>query len=62
MLAAANRLNVEDMGTASEPLKPYDARQMRCYPVSARVNEVANDDKECSVHVELAHTQTGLFS
>jgi ADP-dependent phosphofructokinase/glucokinase len=28
----------------------------------ARINQVANDDKECSVHVELAHTQTRLFS
>ena len=62
MLAAANRLNVEDMGTASEPLKPYDARQMRCYPVSARVNHVANEDAACSAPVEVAQIQDRLFS
>ena len=27
---------------------------MRCYPVSTRINHVANDDKECSAPVELA--------
>src|SRR5437868_14406911 len=29
-------------------LKPYDHSQMRCYPVSSRVNHVADDDAECS--------------
>jgi putative SOS response-associated peptidase YedK len=51
--------NVEGV---SEMLKPYDARMMRCYPVSTRVNHVANDDAECSARVELTETQTGLFS
>lgn len=32
----------------SELLKPYDARLMRSYPISARINRVANDDEECS--------------
>jgi putative SOS response-associated peptidase YedK len=50
--------NVE---AVSEMLKPYDARQMRCYPISARINYVANDDAECSALVELAETQAGLF-
>jgi putative SOS response-associated peptidase YedK len=47
----------------SEMLKPYDARMMRCYPVSTRVNHVANDDAECSAPVELAlvQCQTTLF-
>ena len=27
-------------------LKPYDARLMRCYPVSTRINHVANDDED----------------
>jgi putative SOS response-associated peptidase YedK len=45
----------------SEMLKPYDARMMRCYPVSTRVNHVANDDKECSTPVELTETQSRLF-
>ena len=29
-------------------------RQMRCYPISARINHVANDDEECSRAVGLA--------
>jgi hypothetical protein len=28
-------------------LKPYDARQMRCYPVSTRINHLGNDDEKC---------------
>jgi len=32
---------------AAKMLKPYDARRMRCYPVSPRINHVANDDQEC---------------
>jgi len=50
--------NVE---AVSEMLKPFDARLMRCYPVSTRINYVANDDAECSVPVELSETQAGLF-
>jgi putative SOS response-associated peptidase YedK len=46
----------------SQMLKPYDARQMRCYPISARINHVANDDEACSARVELTATQAGLFS
>jgi len=51
--------NVE---AASEMLKPFDARLMKCYPVSTRINDVANDDAECSAPVELTETQAGLFS
>jgi putative SOS response-associated peptidase YedK len=51
--------NVE---AVSEMLKPYDARQMRCYPVSTRINHVVNDDEECSRPVELAETQKRLFA
>ena len=47
---------------ASELLKPFDARQMRCFPVSGRINHVANDDEECSAPVELAQIQDRLFS
>jgi putative SOS response-associated peptidase YedK len=46
----------------SDLLKPYDARLMRCYPVSTRINHVANDDEACSVPVQLAQTQARLFS
>ena len=50
-----------DVGAASELLKPFDARLMRCYPVSTRINSVANDDEACSAPVELVETQSRLF-
>jgi putative SOS response-associated peptidase YedK len=40
-------------------LKPYDARTMRSFPVSSRVNHVVNDDAECSTRVELAMPPQG---
>jgi putative SOS response-associated peptidase YedK len=46
----------------SELLNPYDARSMRNYPVSTRINHVANDDEECSRPVELVEPQDRLFS
>src|ERR1700758_428121 len=51
---------MQDVGAISELLKPYDARVMRCYPVSTRINSVANDDEECSAAVEIAETQNQL--
>jgi len=42
-----------DVTAASELLKPYDAKLMRCYPVSTRINHAANDDAECAKPVEL---------
>jgi len=53
---------MNDVSAASEMLKPYDARLMRCYAVSTRVNHVANDDPECSAPVKLAQIQSDLFS
>jgi len=53
---------MQDVVAVSELLKPFDARLMRCYPVSTRINHVANDDEECSRAVELAQTQNRLFS
>jgi putative SOS response-associated peptidase YedK len=53
---------MHDMRAVSDLLKPYDARMMRCYPISARINHVANDDAECSATVELTEAQAGLFS
>jgi putative SOS response-associated peptidase YedK len=50
------------VAAASELLKPCDARQMRCFPVSIRVNSTMNDDEECSKPVELAEIQDRLFS
>jgi putative SOS response-associated peptidase YedK len=46
----------------SDLLRPFDARLMRCYPISTRINRVANDDAECSRPVELVQTQDRLFS
>jgi putative SOS response-associated peptidase YedK len=53
---------MRDEGEASELLKPCDARLMRCYPVSTRINHVANDDEECSTPVEPTQIQDRLFS
>src|ERR1700724_2433350 len=55
-------LGMQNVAAISEMLKPYDASQIRCYPVSARVNHVANDDEGCSVPVGLAEVQNHLFS
>jgi putative SOS response-associated peptidase YedK len=52
---------MRDAGTVAELLKPYDANAMSCYPISPRINHVANDDQECSARVELAQTQVRLF-
>jgi putative SOS response-associated peptidase YedK len=52
---------MRDAGAACEKLRPCDARLMRCYPVSARINRVANDDEECSARAELAQIQARLF-
>jgi putative SOS response-associated peptidase YedK len=49
---------VEDV---SDMLKPCDAELMRCFPVSTRINHVANDDEECSRPVEVAEIQNRLF-
>jgi putative SOS response-associated peptidase YedK len=51
-----------DVIAASELLKPYGARLMRCFPVSTRINHVGNDDGECSRSVELAGIQNRLFT
>jgi putative SOS response-associated peptidase YedK len=50
-----------NVDAACDLLKPYDADLMRSYPVSARVNSVANDDVECSAPVEVVQPQPGLF-
>jgi putative SOS response-associated peptidase YedK len=52
---------MNDVGAVSELFKPYDARLMRCYPVSTRINSVVNDDAECSASVVVAETQNRLF-
>lgn len=52
---------MRDMTTVSELLKPYDAQLMRCYPISTRINHVANDDEECSSPLEVTEAQARLF-
>ncbi len=52
---------MKEVAALTALLKPYDARLMRAYPVSARVNQVANDDPQCTVRVEAAETQARLF-
>jgi hypothetical protein len=52
---------MRDVAGASDLLKPYEASRMRSYPVSTRVNHVANDDAECSRPVEPVETQNSLF-
>jgi len=53
---------MRDVTAASALLRPYDARRMRCYPVSTRINHVTNDDEECSTPTALPETQARLFS
>jgi putative SOS response-associated peptidase YedK len=53
---------MQNVAAISELLKPFDARLMRCYPVSARINHVANDDVYCSRPVEPVQAQNSLFS
>jgi putative SOS response-associated peptidase YedK len=45
----------------SDLLKPFDARLMRCFPVSNRVNQVQNDDAECAAAITLGSSQQQLF-
>jgi putative SOS response-associated peptidase YedK len=52
---------MKDVGAGSELLKPCDARRMRSYPVSARINHMSNDDEECPRAVELFEIQDRLF-
>jgi putative SOS response-associated peptidase YedK len=51
---------VRDVATVAKLLKPYDATLTRCYPVSTRINRVANDDEACSRPADL-QVQNDLF-
>lgn len=53
---------MQSVAAISELLKPYGAHLMRCYPVSSRVNNVGNDDAECSQRMELSQTKNQPFS
>jgi len=52
-----------DLASVSRMLEPFEPNLMRRYPVSARVNQVQNDDEECTKPVEatLLPTQSLLF-
>ena len=52
---------MQNVAAISELLKPFDARLMGCYPVSARVNHAANDDEEWSRLVKFAAIPDRLF-
>jgi putative SOS response-associated peptidase YedK len=52
---------LRDAALVSDLLRPCDARLMRCYPVSSRVNSVINDDEECSRQVQHSVIQDHLF-
>jgi len=53
---------MQNLAAISELLKPYDAMSMRSYPVSTRINRVANDDEECSRRVQITEAQNPLFA
>jgi putative SOS response-associated peptidase YedK len=53
---------MNNVQVVSELLKPYDAKSMRSYPVSTRINHVENDDEECSRLVKVVQNQSTLFS
>ena len=46
-----------DAAALAELLKPYNARLMRSYPVSARVNSVVNDDVGCAAPMDIVQPQ-----
>jgi putative SOS response-associated peptidase YedK len=50
--------SMQDVASAVGLLKPFDSTLMKRYPVSTRVNLVANDDPECSAPVDLGATAT----
>lgn len=52
---------MKDTAVVSELLRPFDARAMRCDPVSGRVNQVQNDDEECCKHEVAEAPQVELF-
>jgi len=53
---------MQNVTAISDLLKHFDAGLIRCYPVSTRINHVANDDEECSRPVEVIEAQNSLFA
>jgi putative SOS response-associated peptidase YedK len=52
---------MQDAAAAVALLKPFDSNLMKGYPVSTRVNLVANDDSGCSAPVDLPAATGTLF-
>ncbi len=52
-----------DLASVSRMLEPFEPTLMRRYPVSTRVNQVQNDDEECTkpVEADLSPIQSLLF-
>jgi putative SOS response-associated peptidase YedK len=53
--------SVSDPNRVIECLAPFDARLMKKYPVSARVNRPENDDEECAREVPTTASTLPLF-
>jgi putative SOS response-associated peptidase YedK len=53
--------SMQDAAAAVALLTAFDSHRMRRYPVSTRVNAVANDDPECSAPVDLPAVTANLF-
>src|SRR5277367_7156605 len=52
---------VTNVALVADTLKPFDARLMKKYPVSTRVNRAEHDDQDCSQEVSIANTAPSLF-
>jgi putative SOS response-associated peptidase YedK len=52
---------MNDAAAASELLRPFDARLMRFYAVSAQINNANHDDAESARAIELTQEQSHLF-
>jgi putative SOS response-associated peptidase YedK len=52
---------ITDPSRVFECLAPFDARSMKKYPVSTRVNRAENDDPECAQEVSLTPSAPLLF-
>ena len=53
--------SIQDVARVVGLLKPFHTKLMRRYPVSIRVNQVANDGPECSDPIELPAAAATLF-
>ena len=52
----------KDVKALAEVLAPFDAAQMRSFPVSTRINAVTNDDPDCVVPMPSSSpAQSALF-